>query len=65
MKKPHSRNDSWRGHKYLYGIPPQECERAEIIRESGKADSHVKIIQNGVITYDSRTRGNGIGVFSR
>lgn len=53
-RKRQSTNDSWRSHPYILQVPPQERETAKIIRESAKFDSHVKIVRNGLVTWDSR-----------
>lgn len=44
-------------HPYIAGIPEQDLIRCKIIREHpSKPDSHVRIIQNGIETYNSRKR---------
>lgn len=55
-RRKSSSHDTSRDVKYLDNVPIQERLRAEIIRESAKADSHVRIIRNGVETYNSRKK---------
>lgn len=55
-RKKSSSGDTGRDHAYISIVPEQERERAEIIRESSRADSHVRIIQNGIETYNSRNK---------
>lgn len=48
-----SSHDMTRDMKYLSNVTVSNRDTAEIVRDK---DDHVKIIRNGVVTYDSRKR---------
>ena len=57
-RRKSSSNDNGRNHRYLEGVPEQEWQKATIERgpliKVGWGHQWSRIIQNGVVTFDSR-----------